>query len=1744
MAENVANFRNACADSSYISGAPAPTACNHFWRRSDKKTFIEICAGDRKVTDRIQRIGYPTHQPVDILYGSDNDLSKRSNNRAIQKRIGDSPAIFFAPPCRPFSKVVSEHPEQHPNASEERKAELAWLEPLLNATRMAVKRGAKYMIENPESSSLWETDLMKRFMRKTNGRLVRTDQCQFGRPYKKPTIFLTNIGEENIRISGLARTCNHARFSPHAQPLKGYDSETGIARTTLAASYSDELVFAIVNAFEGRHRVCKTVTCTEIPPSNSKATRTIDETTLPSPGPTNKRTTSSYAPTPTRAVNTHSRSGEGTTGSTAVIDSGACNHAIGSDFTVLDKSSTVVSLQPYGESIPIEVPVGRAVGKTFSKKGDPLALLFNYVPLVSNSETLLDPVRLVDMFGTESLDLQLKKRSFGSLLVTDELGDKHTLPFCAKDGDLGINIQRITDDEIEVLPRVIMSKDTPWSKADFFDKHRNGFNPATMIPARALKLFGRGAKHKPPDPAHFGWAREERLQHLRKHTTSMGAGAHTNVHRTVRFASFAYRYRPVQGEASSDTVFSMDVATPKDKVQGFIVPKMCQVTFYRKSKLLVVTEMQHKGQVPEHIKDHILEFGVPQTLMTDGAKEANASEKILKLARDLNMALFTSEPFHQNQNSVEGMIGYLKGWTHRVLATTDAPLYEWLNCMRYLAKLHNVLPHKKLGYMTPHEKHFGTTPDVSNFERFRFYQPVLFKAYSRGERWIPGHYLGPTDHIGNFHCGKVRTCKGGVTLSRSELMSVDEALLKGAPEKFRVGAKPKRPGRDIDESSSDEDEETNSSEVHELPSVPELTRGIGTERHVEPDMTKLGWSHVEYTPSEIPKNFKDVVTSKEPKKKALRHSRTPATEAYKPSNQEKSERAEKVPESEFLRDDSDEEDMDDPPVFDNQSILRQKKGEDPLDKDPLDEHYSHPLEAELHPVDSHLEPITTSTRDEKIREILGASTERRGRQKVFCYQLSITDGRKKQRREVHRTLDQLSQRDARKVFEFLLENYTYTKETSTRCGKTLLARPKKQLSELTPSTLECDFAAAHQHRAANKRNQGAKRSNPSRQVNVKQIREIQVEQGFRKKTQDGNPADQVNRVPGEGMRINLDTFKDAKTVYGAILPTSMEMAAQLDALYDSNPGLSKAHDDQRWRDQITKAITEFDKYHTFETVPKNLTDYDLKCMGYQFLPTHWVYDIKQEQSKFKIRMVAGGHRIKKRLDAISYCGVVNPTCSNILAVIAHANGLVTYAGDVTNAYLRARAAEKVYIRYGPEFGPQREGKLAYVRKALYGLAESAHMFNRFIYNVMCDLGWMQISTDQNIWRRLVDANNAPNREPYYEYTSYYVDDYLVHSKRPDHVKSEFDNHFDSKHFGPAVTYLGADIRRHLGLTWISMGTYIREQCKQLENTAIPSNVLRRARKTPLSPDYKPEISDQPLCPPEQVLKYKRLIGVLQWIRNRGRFDIAHAVMTMSSYTDAPRRDHMEATQGIFAYLYATPDYGYPIDSRPFMPSPIGRDQSERDRKAMAEQYSGEEEMDREAPIPIMKGPSLTAFVDASHADDVLLRRSTQGFTILMGSTPVCIKSSKIKGHTPSSSYASELIAARLCSEAIVAIRNIIRSMGAPVREPTTLFMDNMSVSISTTQLGSACKKRHIEISYHAVRSMMASGVIRPMWIDTSSNIADAQTKALDSTKFQLFRDMLMAVVPRSASRVEEPREKLVRAATRALAHGEPTFDEL
>jgi hypothetical protein len=544
-----------------------------------------------------------------------------------------------------------------------------------------------------------------------------------------------------------------------------------------------------------------------------------------------------------------------------------------------------------------------------------------------------------------------------------------------------------------------------------------------------------------------------------------------------------------------------------------------------------------------------------------------------------------------------------------------------------------------------------------------------------------------------------------------------------------------------------------------------------------------------------------------------------------------------------------------------------------------------------------------------------------------------------------------------------------------------------------------------------------------------------------------------------------------KYKFGVNVPKSVRQAQE----YDTGNG------NTLWSEAIQKEMKQLKDFDTFEVLGEG----EKPPEGYTFVPLHWVFDVKFDGRR-KSRLVAGGNRTEP-LDTDAYAGVVSIDTIRLGFLIGELNGLQAVATDIGNAYLHGFTKEKVYTRAGPEFGAELQGRFVVIRKALYGLRSSSFSWHEVLADSLRNLGWKSSYADSDLWMK--DCGT------HYEYLATWVDDVLHWGRKPMELIHQLEKIFPLKGTGMPEYYLGGDIEQ---IEWpsaksgkttaISCRTYITQITTKIEK--LFETELRHYG-SPMDPNYRPEADETELLPELMIPKYQMLVGCANWVVTLGRFDVYYATVTMARYNQAPREGHLAAMLRIFGFLKHYKKWRLIVDAT--LPDTSDR---ESNTNTWTDLYpDAKEELPPNMPEPKGEKVQITLYKDADGASDVVTRRSVTGILCLVNSFPVkfyCKRQNTVE----SSTYGSELVAARIAVDLLVEMRYKLRMLGVPIEERSIMYGDNMSVVLNTTMPSSALKKKHNAIAYHRVREAVAAGIVDFHHIPTEENIADCLTKPL------------------------------------------------
>lgn len=314
------------------------------------------------------------------------------------------------------------------------------------------------------------------------------------------------------------------------------------------------------------------------------------------------------------------------------------------------------------------------------------------------------------------------------------------------------------------------------------------------------------------------------------------------------------------------------------------------------------------------------------------------------------------------------------------------------------------------------------------------------------------------------------------------------------------------------------------------------------------------------------------------------------------------------------------------------------------------------------------------------------------------------------------------------------------------------------------------------------------------------------------------------------------------------------------------------------------------------------------------------------------------------------------TVRTLLAVAAVQNWTVIQM-DVTNAFLHGDLHEVVYMKFPKgytglrsriPYNPPDEDTTAVVNlvyklvKSLYGLKQSPRRwFSKLSENLLC-LDYAQSKTDYRLFTKTTDN--------FITLVLVYVDDLLIAGNSTtniDELKIFLSKSFHMKDLGDVRYFLGLEIDRSSAGFFISQKKYTMDLLAEFgmqDATPLKLPMDVHLKLTPTK--------GEPLTDPHT---YQKLLGKLIYLTVT-RPDITYPVHVLSQFMQNPTNVHMQAGKRVLRYLLTNPSQGILLASS--------------------------------------SAAQVQAYCDSNWASCPTTRRSTMGFCILLGSSPISWKSKK------------------------------------------------------------------------------------------------------------------------------------------------------
>lgn len=453
----------------------------------------------------------------------------------------------------------------------------------------------------------------------------------------------------------------------------------------------------------------------------------------------------------------------------------------------------------------------------------------------------------------------------------------------------------------------------------------------------------------------------------------------------------------------------------------------------------------------------------------------------------------------------------------------------------------------------------------------------------------------------------------------------------------------------------------------------------------------------------------------------------------------------------------------------------------------------------------------------------------------------------------------------------------------------------------------------------------------------------------------------------------------------------------------------------------------------------------------------------------KARLVAGGHMQDRSLYEEE--DITSPTVQlsslYMSAAIAANEGRKVATIDFPGAYLNADLEQEVFMRIDARLGKvlmaiapdvyrgflNDDGDLiVQLKKALYGLGESAKLWNDLLSKELTSRGFKANAKDSCAFNKMFKGHQIT--------VLVYVDDLFITCKDEEAI-DDFFNSMSRCYSGlkmkkgPVISYLGQTFDFSAGNQCkVTMEGYLKDILKAYDVKGVAA--------TPAGPDLF-AAGEAPLLSKELTEIFHSRVAKLFYLAKRVRPDILTATAWLATRVQVPSSVDWEKLNRVLKYLAATPDLGL-----------------------------------------VFKGDIvLKAYIDASYAahDDC---RSQSGVVLKLGQSTIYVSSQKQKLNSKSSTEA-ELIALSDGLTQVLWAREYLMEQGYEMSS-TVIFQDNKStILLARKGTTSSQRTRHINTRYFWIKDRIQAGELVVEYLPTEEMMADMLTKPLQGEAFKKMR---------------------------------------
>lgn len=412
--------------------------------------------------------------------------------------------------------------------------------------------------------------------------------------------------------------------------------------------------------------------------------------------------------------------------------------------------------------------------------------------------------------------------------------------------------------------------------------------------------------------------------------------------------------------------------------------------------------------------------------------------------------------------------------------------------------------------------------------------------------------------------------------------------------------------------------------------------------------------------------------------------------------------------------------------------------------------------------------------------------------------------------------------------------------------------------------------------------------------------------------------------------------------------------------------------------------------------------------------------------------------------------------------------------DVSNAFLHGELDETVYMHMPQGYTgigsritvnskiikTTASTLVCKLKKSLYGLKQAPRNWFSKLSVTLLSMNFTQSKADYSLFILTKDESIT--------LVLIYVDDLLISGNCNNSInslKAMLSEVFHMKDLGDVTYFLGLEISRSESGFFVSQRKYTTDLLNDY-------NLLNTTPlKLPI--DLHLKLTPDKGTPLENPQPYQRLLGRLIYLTTT-RPDITFSVHVLAQYMQSPTSVHMQTAKRVLRYLVGNPNQGILLASS--------------------------------------SAAQVTAYCDSDWASCAASRKSTSGFCLLLGDSPISWKSKK-QSVVARSTAEAEYRAMALTACEITWLSTLLKDLGLHHLPPAILKCDNQAaLSIAANPVLHE-RTKHIEVDCHFIRDKIKSGSIVTQHVPSYAQLADILTKALTIKQHNYLLSKLCTSVP-------------------------------